>query len=243
MFAFLVESKLFLEAIWCLYRDCSANKLYSKTMCYYVQQSKLTIEITDFFNKNIDHKENVFVSDFINGFSYPNLPIILDDKPEIITTSFTWGLLPTHRDKDFRKSTLNARVETLNEKPSFAPSINKRCLVIVSAYYDYHWNDAKGKSKTKYQINSQDQELFCLAGIYNSWQDNTGTFWNTFSIVTTEANPQMRYIHNRKEIEGDQRMPILIKHEDENAWLNAKNHPLDFAYPNYQPAIIGLPTA
>ncbi len=210
-------------------------------MCYYVQQSKLTIEITDFFNKNIDHKENVFTSDFINGFSYPNLPIILDNKPEIITTHFTWGLLPTHRDKDFRKSTLNARVETLEDKPSFAPSINKRCLVIVSAYYDYHWNDATGKSKTKYQINSQEQELFCLAGIYNCWQDKNGALWNTYSIVTTEADAQMKYIHNRKESEGDQRMPILIKHEDENAWLDVQNHPREFAFPKYQPSIIGFP--
>ena len=157
-------------------------------MCYYVQQSKLTIEITDFFNKNVDHKENVFTSNFINGFSYPNLPIILDSKPEIITTNFTWGLLPTNRDKDFRKSTLNARVETLEDKPSFAPSINNRCLVIVSAYYDYHWNDATGKSKTKYQINSQEQELFCLASIYNSWQDKNGSVWNTSTSGRRAAN-------------------------------------------------------
>jgi len=121
-------------------------------MCYYVQQSKLAVEITDFYNKNIDHTENVLQSDFINGFSYPNLPIVLDSKPNIITTGFTWGLVPTHKDKDFRKSTLNARVETLKDKVSFAPSINNRCLVIVSAYYDWHWNDAAGKSNTKYEL-------------------------------------------------------------------------------------------
>ena len=120
-------------------------------MCYYVQQSKLAVEITDFYNKNIDHTENVLQSDFINGFSYPNLPIVLDSKPNIITTGFTWGLVPTHKDKGFRKSTLNARVETLKDKVSFAPSIKNRCLVIVSAYYDWHWNDAAGKSKTKYE--------------------------------------------------------------------------------------------
>ncbi|WP_309640729.1 SOS response-associated peptidase family protein [Flavobacterium sp.] len=180
-------------------------------------ESKLAIEITDFFNKNIDHKENVFTSNFINGFSYPNLPILLDNKPEVITTNFTLGLLPTNRDKDFRKSTLNARVETLEEKPSFAPSVNKRCLVIVSAYYDYHWSDPAGKSKTKYQINSQQAEICCLAGIYNNWQDKNGKIWNTYSIVTTQANPQMKFIHNHKETEGDQRMPILIKQEDINA--------------------------
>ena len=210
-------------------------------MCYYIQQSKSAIELTDFYNRNIDHTENVFKSEFISGFSYPNIPIILDSKPDIITTNFTWGLLPTNKDKDFRKNTLNAKVETLEEKPSFAPSINKRCLVIVSAYYDWHWNDPAGKSKTKYQINSQDFELFCLAGIYTSWVAKTGEIWNTYSIVTTEADPQMKYIHNRKEAEGDQRMPILIKHSDELAWLDPKNSTLDFGYPNYKPSIIGFP--
>jgi putative SOS response-associated peptidase YedK len=148
--------------------------------------------------------------------------------------------VPTHKDKDFRKSTLNARVETLKNKVSFAPSINNRCLVIVSAYYDWHWNDAAGKSKTKYELHSSADELFYLAGIYNSWQDNSGEQWNTFSIVTTAANDLMQYIHNRKEAEGDQRMPIHIKKEDEQAWIDTKNSPLDFAYPNYNPPLIGF---
>ena len=210
-------------------------------MCYYTQQGKTAKELVDFYNRDIDDPGNLLLSDFINGFSYPNLPIILNTKPDIITTNFTWGLLPTNRDKDFRKSTLNARVETLEDKASFAPSANKRCLVIVSAYYDWHWNDPAGKSKTKYQINSQDFELFCLAGIYNSWEDKEGTIWNTYSIVTTQADQQMKYIHNRKEAEGDQRMPILIKHADEQNWLDSKNHHLNFAYPNYKPSIIGFP--
>jgi putative SOS response-associated peptidase YedK len=211
-------------------------------MCYYTQQSKSAVELTDFLNHNIDHVENVFQSEFINGFSYPNIPIVLDSKLDIITTNFTWGLLPDNRDKDFRKSTLNARVETLEEKPSFAPSINKRCLVLVTAYYDWHWNDPTGKSKSKYQINSQIDEVFFLAGIYNSFTDKNGETWNTYSIVTTEADQMMKYIHNRKEAEGDQRMPIVIKNTDEKAWLDSKNHPSEFAYPNCKPSIIGFQT-
>lgn len=209
-------------------------------MCYYTQQGKTAKELTDYFNRNIDDPGNLLQSNFINGFSYPNLPIIFDSKPDIITTNFTWGLLPTNRDKDFRKSTLNARVETLEDKVSFAPSVNKRCLVIVSAYFDWHWNDAAGKSKTKFQIHSDVDEIFYLAGIYNSWQDKSGAFWNTYSIVTTKANDLMKYIHNRKEAEGDQRMPIHIKREDEKSWLDPKFSPLDFAYPNYNPPLISF---
>jgi putative SOS response-associated peptidase YedK len=209
-------------------------------MCYYTQQGKTASELTDYYSRNIDDPGNVLQSDFINGFSYPNIPIVLDNKPDIITTNFTWGLIPTNRDKDFRKSTLNARVETLEDKASFAPSVNNRCLIIVSAYFDWHWNDPAGKSKTKYQIHSNVDEIFYLAGIYNSWQDKNGEVWNTYSIVTTEANDIMKYIHNRKEAEGDQRMPIHIKREDEKAWLDSKNSTMDFAYPNYNPPLIGF---
>ena len=209
-------------------------------MCYYTQQGKTAGELTDYYNKNVDNHENVLQSEFISGFSYPNIPIVIDCMPDMITTNFTWGLIPTNRDKDFRKSTLNARVESLEDKASFSPSINKRCLVIVSAYYDWHWNDPAGKSKTKYEIHSCVDEIFYLAGIYNSWQDKNGETWNTYSIVTTEANEFMKYVHNRKETEGDQRMPIHIKREDEKAWLDSKVNPLDFAYPNYNPELIGF---
>ncbi len=209
-------------------------------MCYYTQQGKTANELTDYYNRAIDNQDNVLVSDFINGFSYPNLPIVLDSKPAIITTNFSWGLLPTNRDAAFRKSALNARVETLADKVAFAPSLNQRCLVIVSAYFDWHWNDPAGKSKTKYEIHSTVEDLFYLAGIYNSWQDNNGALWNTYSIVTTEANDLMQYVHNRKDAEGDQRMPIHIKREDEKAWLDAKNDVMDFAYPNYNPPLIGF---
>ncbi|WP_445454288.1 SOS response-associated peptidase [Flavobacterium sp. 25HG05S-40] len=209
-------------------------------MCYYTQQGKTAGELSDFYNRNIDDPGNVLQSDFINGFSYPNLPIVLDSKPEMITTSFTWGLLPVDRDKDFRKSTLNARVETLEEKVSFAPAINNRCLIIVSAYYDWHWNDPAGKSKRKYEIQSTVDEIFYLAGIYNTWQDRNGVAWNTYSIVTTAANEQMQYIHNRKEAEGEQRMPIIINRSEEKAWLDAKNHPTEFAYPRYNAGLIGF---
>ena len=209
-------------------------------MCYYTQQSKTSLELKQFYNREIDNSDNVLQSDFINGFSYPNIPVILDNEPEIITTNFTWGLIPTNKDKDFRKNTLNARVETINEKASFSPSVNNRCLIIVSAYYDWHWNDPKGKSKTKFEVHSNIDKLFFLAGINNSWLDKNGETWNTYSIVTTEANDQMKHIHNRKEAENDQRMPIIINKLDEEAWLNAKNNPLEFAYPNYKPTIIAF---
>jgi putative SOS response-associated peptidase YedK len=113
--------------------------------------------------------------------------------------------------------------------------------VLVSNYVDWHWEDAAGKKKTRYNIYSQDEEIFALAGIHHSWKEPSGKQWNTFSIVTTAPNPSMKYIHNRKAEEGDERMPIMLRTGDEAAWLDPKNHPLDFAYPRYEASLMGIP--
>ncbi|WP_395075676.1 SOS response-associated peptidase family protein, partial [Flavobacterium sp.] len=88
-------------------------------MCYYTQQNAPKKNIQERFNAKFDQEANLIENDFINGFSYPNLPVILDSSPNIITTNFNWGLLPNWtKDINFRKNTLNARIETVDEKAS-----------------------------------------------------------------------------------------------------------------------------
>ncbi|WP_395077729.1 SOS response-associated peptidase family protein, partial [Flavobacterium sp.] len=88
-------------------------------MCFYTQQNAPKKNIQERFNAEFDQEANLIENDFINGFSYPNLPIILDSSPKIITTTFNWGLLPNWtKDINFRKNTLNARIETVDEKAS-----------------------------------------------------------------------------------------------------------------------------
>ena len=122
--------------------------------------------------------------------------------------------------------TLNARIETIEDKPSFKNSINKRCLVIADGFYEWQWHDTKGKNKTKYEIGIKDHELFAFAGLYSQWiNQHTGEIRDTYTIVTTEANPLMAEIHNIKK-----RMPIILKPEDETKWLN--HYPIEnFAFP------------
>lgn len=206
-------------------------------MCYYTQQMSTIDQIKKRFHIEIDNEETFLQTDFISGFAHPNLPIILDTRPDLITTNYTWGFLPTWaKDRDFRKNTLNARIETIDEKPSFKNSTQHRCLIIATAYYEWHWHDEKGKSKEKYQINSQHDEIFTFAGLYSTWTDPVnGEELNTYTMLTTEANEIMQYVHNHKK-----RMPIVLNKADEAAWLDHSVAVSEFAYP-YESKIIALP--
>jgi putative SOS response-associated peptidase YedK len=195
-------------------------------MCYHTKQSKLAVEIQSRFNAIIDSGAAFKPQESINGFDFPLTPVITDEQPEIIT-HFNWGLVPSWAKEDgIKKSNLNAKIETIEEKPSFKSSINKRCLVIANGFYEWQWLDSKGKNKNKFEIGIGNEDLFAFAGIYSKWIDKTtGEAKNTYAIVTTEANSLMTKIHNVKK-----RMPILLKPEDEIKWL--QNQPvLDFAFP------------
>jgi len=125
-------------------------------------------------------------------FEFPATPVIIDEKPQIIT-HYHWGLIPTWaKDLAIQKYTLNAKIETVTEKPSFKNSVNKRCLVIADGFFEWQWLDPKGKKKQQYEIGLPNQELFAFAGLYSQWVDkSTGEIKNTYTILTTEANPLM----------------------------------------------------
>ena len=195
-------------------------------MCFHSKQSKSATEVKNRFKAKIDKPSLFSPHENINGFQFPLTPIITDEAPEIIT-HYNWGLIPSwSKNEDIRKVTLNARIETLEEKPSFKNSIKKRCLVIANGFYEWQWLDSKGKNKIKYEISIKNEDLFAFAGIYSQWIDTTtGLIRNTYSIITTEANPLMAEIHNTKK-----RMPVILKPEDESKWL--EHYPYkEFAFP------------
>ena len=130
---------------------------------------------------------------------------------------YNWGLIP-HWAKDItiRKNTLNARMETINQKPSFRDAAKNRCLVLVDGFYEWQWLDDKGKKKQKYLITLPDDEAFAFGGIYNDWVDkSTGEVINTYTILTTDANDFMSIIHNSQK-----RMPLILNKDTEKDWLN-----------------------
>jgi putative SOS response-associated peptidase YedK len=195
-------------------------------MCFHTIQNKLAVQIERRFKAEMRDKNEFVSSADVNGFTFPKTPVITNEHPEIIEC-YNWGLIPHWANDDHIKSmTLNARVETVNDKPSFRDVVSQRCLVIANGFYEWQWLDYKGNKKVKYEIGIDNEELFAFAGLYSHWTDTqTGEIKNTYTILTTEANPLMAEIHNYKK-----RMPIILHPEDESRWLNRA--PIEeFAFP------------
>jgi putative SOS response-associated peptidase YedK len=188
-------------------------------MCFHSKQSKKAQELESRFNAKIEKPEAFKSQDYINGFSFPKTPIIANNSTDLIK-HFNWGLIPFWaKDKTIRKYTLNAKIETLHEKPSFKNSITNRCLIIADGFYEWKWLDSKGKKKQKYLITLPNNNLFAFGGIWSEWIDKeTGEIINSYSIITTEANEFMAEIHNSKK-----RMPVILTEENENNWLSGNS--------------------
>lgn len=150
-----------------------------------------------------------------NAFSYPSTPIIAHNQSDLIQ-HFQWGLIPSWaKDEKIQSLTLNARIETIEEKPAFKGVLHNRCLIIANGFYEWQWLDAKGKNKKKYYIHLPDNELFAFAGLWSEWiHPHSGEFLQTYTILTSAANELMSHIHNTKK-----RMPLILRADCEKDWL------------------------
>lgn len=194
-------------------------------MCYQTKITKKKEEIAERFNAEINALNDYEPIEVCSAFDYPKTPIITNESPTKVQL-YNWGLIPSwSNDNSIRNYTLNARIETLAEKKSFKDVIQNRCLIIADGFYEWQWRNKTGSKKEKYLITLPNQELFAFAGIYTQWIDFNNEIVNSYSIVTTQANDLMSEIHNTK-----QRMPVILKKQDEQNWLQGENHQ-DFAFP------------
>lgn len=105
-------------------------------MCFHSEQTKFPKEVESRFKAKIKELEKFKPTTHFNGFEFPQTPIIIDENPTEIL-HYNWGLIPYWaKDESIKKMTLNARIETIEEKPSFRNSINKRCLVLATGFYE-----------------------------------------------------------------------------------------------------------
>lgn len=161
----------------------------------------------------------------VSGFEFPTILIYPNSAPHSPLPA-QWGLIPhwtkdAHSAHSIRSKTLNARGETLFEKPSFrGPAQYRRCLVYLDGFYEYHHH----KSKTyPHFIQRADKKPMIMAGIYDEWNDlQTGEIKITFSIVTTEGNELMSRIHNSPKLKGP-RMPFILNDSQEEEWLQEQD--------------------
>lgn len=127
-----------------------------------------------------------------------------------------WGLIPSWaKDMKIGYKMINARSETITEKASFRDAfLKRRCLVIADSFYE--WKRHGDKTKTPMRIKLKSNQLFAMAGLWERWKSPNGHSIFSCTVITTTPNELVQDIHNR--------MPVILRPEDEKIWLDPANN-------------------
>jgi putative SOS response-associated peptidase YedK len=142
------------------------------------------------------------------------VPVMRLERGERQFTLMRWGFIPSFvKDEKTFPLLINARSETLPEKPSFRNAIRRRrCILPADGFYEWQKLDEKGKRKQPFLIRRPMQGPIALAGIWECWQSPNGSEVDTTAILTTSANATLSAIHER--------MPVILEPRDFDAWLS-----------------------
>lgn len=126
---------------------------------------------------------------------------------------FTWGLIPSWaKDPKIGGRMINARAETVAEKPSFRSAYKRRrCLILADGFYEWV-KPPSDKSKIPHYIQLESKEPFAFAGLWENWQSSDGSEIKSCTIITTEPNDMMAKLHNR--------MPVILTADSYDTWLS-----------------------
>ena len=122
-----------------------------------------------------------------------------------------WGLIPSWaKDKSIGSRMINARAETVAEKPSFRNALRRRrCLILADGFYE--WQKV-GTDRRPMRIVMRTGDPFAFAGLWETWRDSEGTVIPSCTIITTSTSDLLRPIHDR--------MPVILPRDAENFWLD-----------------------
>ncbi len=144
-----------------------------------------------------------------------NILAIINDGSHNRLGKLRWGLIPPWaKDEKIGYKMINARAETITEKPAFRkPLVSKRCIIPADSFYE--WKRLDPKTKIPMRIKLKSSALFAFAGLYEKWKTHQGDPLYTCTIITTTPNELMKDIHDR--------MPVILTHDHEKEWLNPLN--------------------
>jgi len=134
-------------------------------------------------------------------------------------TMLRWGLVPFWaKDPAIGNRMINARAETVAEKPSYRAAFkHRRCIVLADGFYEWH---RKGDVKIPHYISLSSGEPFGLAALWESWTDKeSGESLKTTTLITAAANDFMQPLHHR--------MPVILQSETANEWMSGSNEMLE----------------
>ena len=135
-------------------------------------------------------------------------------------TMLRWGLVPSWaKDPSIGSRMINARAETVAEKPSYRAAYrHRRCLVLADGFYEWH---AEGGVKTPYYISAADGQPFTFAALWENWQSKVSDeSIQSTTLITTEANEFMSTLHHR--------MPVVLRSETADRWLAGDDDLIEF---------------
>jgi putative SOS response-associated peptidase YedK len=129
-----------------------------------------------------------------------------------------WGLIPSWaKNPTIGNRLINARAETLSEKPAFEAAYRyRRCLIPTDGFYEWMKTD---HGKQPYYLRLHDGGVFAFAGLWERWSDEGHRPIETFTIITTEPNELLQPIHNR--------MPVILLQQHYDAWLDPANQDVE----------------
>ncbi len=140
-----------------------------------------------------------------------SMPVVVSPDGNRGLEIMRWGLIPSwSKDPQTQSPLINARAETIQEKPSFRSSFKtRRCLVPTDGFYEW---SMKENGKVPYRISLEGEGLFAFAGIWSEWGKGENSL-RSFSIITTEANSKLKSLHHR--------MPVILDPENYDYWLDS----------------------
>jgi putative SOS response-associated peptidase YedK len=176
-------------------------------MCGRFSLIKTAEEIEERFGVSIDKD---FYRPVYNAAPSMKMAVITNNEPGKINF-YRWGLVPFWaKDVKIGYKMINARAETLLEKPAFRSAFKtKRCLVISDGFYEWKKDSS---NKIPYRITLKNNSLYAYAGLWDQWKDAEAMTLSTFTIITTSPNYLMSNIHDR--------MPVILEADDERKWLD-----------------------
>lgn len=144
------------------------------------------------------------------------IPAIINDGKQNRIGPLKWGLIPSWaKDEKMGFKMINARAETVMEKPAYRGSFKrKRCLIPSDGFYEWKKID---RNKQPMRIMLKSKSIFSMAGLYDTWISPDGQKISSCTIITTTSDGIMKDIHDR--------MPVILRPEDESVWLDREQHP------------------
>ncbi len=181
-------------------------------MCGRASLSKQEKELQERFGADF-YEENIARYNPLPNFNVAPThwhPVITNQEPDQFRF-YKWGLIPFWaKDERIGSKMINARMETIREKPAFRKAFqSRRCIVPFDGFYEWK-REGKGP-KQPYLIGLEDGQLFSIAGLWETWKDEHGQVIPSFTLITMPPNHLMASIHNR--------MPAILLPEHEKLWL------------------------